>query len=145
MAAISGKFVGKARVQTTVGLLDRPNHEFNLAEISGRQKSPDPEWDRADLTYWGTADLVDGSGPQRGYFVNVHASGDRDWGTFEGKIVPGAGQVTLEGKWSFHGGTGKLNGLSGSGSYKGRMLPPADIEIEWQGEYQIASAKAQGR
>lgn len=145
MAAVSGKLTGKARVQTTLGLSDVPNHELNLAEISGHQKSSNPEWDRAELTYWGTADLVGGTGPQRGYFVNVHANGDRDWGTFEGKIAPDAGQIMLEGKWSFLGGTGKLNGLSGGGTYKGRMLPPADIEIDWHGEYQIASAMAQGR
>ena len=47
------------------------------------------------ITYWGTADLIAGNGPQRGYFVNEHSDGDRDFGTFEGRIATSDGQVTL--------------------------------------------------
>ncbi len=81
MSTLSGSFAGKARLQTTVALSDSPNHELNLVEVTGSQKSTDAKWNDAKVTYWGIADFVAGSGPQRGYFVNDHADGDRDWGT----------------------------------------------------------------
>ena len=96
------------------------------------------KWDNSEITYWGTADLIAGNGPQRGYFVNEHSDGDRDFGTFEGKIVTSEGQVTIEGVWIFTGGTGKLEGLTGGGSYKGKMTSPVEVENTWEGAYEIA-------
>ncbi len=144
MANILGSFTGKTNWQTTAALQDRPNHELNLAEIIGTQKSTDEKWNEAKLTYWGTADLIAGSGTQRGYFVNEHADGNRDWGTFQGRITSAGGQVTLDGTWTFTGGTGTFNGLTGTGSYKGRMISPSELEMTWEGTYQLAAARAAG-
>jgi len=135
MTAFSGSFAGKARLQTTVSLFDTANHELNLMEVRGLQKSTDPGWHGSTVTYWGLADLQAGSGSQRGYYVNERANGDRDWGTFEGRITASGGQVTLEGTWTFAGGTGKLHGITGGGSYRGRMTSPVEVEMEWAGEY----------
>ena len=79
-----------------------------------------------------------GNGSQRGYFVNEHADGDRDFGTFEGKISTAGGQVTIEGSWKFVDGTGKYKTITGSGTYKGRMTA-AEVENTWQGTYQLAT------
>ena len=49
------------------------------------------------------------------------------------------GQVTIEGTWKFAGGTGKLEGLTGGGSYKGQMTSPVEVENTWEGKYQIAA------
>jgi hypothetical protein len=96
------------------------------------------KWDNSEITYWGTADLIAGNGPQRGYFVNEHPDGDRDFGTFEGRIATSEGHVTIEGVWIFTGGTGTLEGLTGGGSYKGKMTSPVEVENTWEGTYQIA-------
>ena len=37
-------------------------------------------------------------------------------------------QITLEGTWRFSGGTGGLTGLSGAGTFKGRMTSPTGVE-----------------
>jgi hypothetical protein len=145
MPNISGSFKGSTTSQTIVSLQDAPGHELNLAQINGVQKSPDANWNGAKLTYWGAADLVAGSGTQRGYFVNERADGDRDIGTFEGKITTAGGQVTLAGTYTHTGGTGKFSGLSGGGTYKGRAISPAELEMTWEGTYQLAGAKAQAR
>jgi len=50
------------------------------------QNSTDEKWTAARVTYWGASDLVASNGTQRGYYVNEHADGARDWGTFEGKV-----------------------------------------------------------
>jgi hypothetical protein len=46
----------------------RANYALRLVQIGGTQTSTHPQWRGAAITYWGTADLMDGSGPQRGTF-----------------------------------------------------------------------------
>jgi hypothetical protein len=142
MPDCSGSFSGRATSQTTISLPDVSNHDLNLMEVRGVQKSTDHNWDNAKITYWGTADLIAGNGPQQGYFVNEHGDGDRDFGTFEGKIVTTGGQVTIEGTWKYTDGTGNFQGLTGGGPYKGRMTSPTEVENTWEGAYELA-AKAQ--
>ena len=145
MAKISGTFTGKVKVQTSVALDDAEGHTLGLVEVAGPQQSSDPLWKDAQITYWGTADLVNGSGPQRGYWVNCHPDGDRDWGTFEGKLTITGQQASMEGTFRFTGGTGKFKGISGTGKYKGRFPSPVDVVNDWEGEYQLAQqAKAAG-
>jgi len=138
MPDLSGSFSGKATAQSTISLYDVANHDLNQLTVRGVQKSPDVKWDNSEITYWGTADLIAGNGPQRGYFVNEHPDGDRDFGTFEGRIATSEGHVTIEGVWIFTGGTGKLEGLTGGGSYKGKMTSPVEVENTWEGTYEIA-------
>jgi hypothetical protein len=137
MQNVSGSFSGRATTQAIISLQDTPNHDLNLLEVAGVQKTSDDNWNDAKITYWGTADLVDGSGPQRGYFVNVHSNGDRDTGTFEGKVITADGQVTIESTWKYVDGTGMFKGLKGGGTYKGRMTSPTEVENTWEGTYEL--------
>jgi hypothetical protein len=139
MQNVSGSFSGRATTQAIISLQDTPNHNLNLLEVAGVQKTSDDVWNDARITYWGTADLIDGSGPQRRYFVNVHSNGDRDTGTFEGKVITAAGQVTIEGTWKYVGGTGMFRGLKGGGTYKGRMTSPTKVENTWEGTYELTT------
>ena len=139
MPNITGSFSGRTTSQTTVSLQDTSNHDLCLMEVRGVQKSQDEKWNNAKIVSWGTADVIAGSGPQRGYFVNEHADGDRDFGTFEGRIQTSGQQATMEGNWKFTGGTGKYQGLTGGGPYKGRLTSPTDVENNWDGTYQLAA------
>lgn len=145
MPAISGSFTGSVRLQTAVVLSDQSNHELSLAEITGTQKSSDKKWNGAAITYWGTTDAIAGNGTQSGYFTQVHDGGDRDWGTFEGKVATSGGDTTVEGTWQFTGGSGKFNGLAGKGTFKTRLTSLRELEATWQGTYELASAKAHAR
>ena len=143
MPEFSGSFSGRATLQATILASDVSDHQLNLAEIRGLQKSSDEKWNNARLTYWGFADLVSGSGLQRGHFVNEHADGDRHWGTFEGKVTTAGSETTLEGTWEFSGGTGKFTGITGQGAYRGRMPSANEVEMSWEGRYELAvSARA---
>ena len=144
MPNISGAFTGKATSQTTINLPDADDHQLNLAQINGEQTSTDTDWNESKLTYWGIADLRSGSGTQQGYYVNEHADGDRDWGTFAGKITTQGNDVTLEGTFKFEGGTGKFNGISGGGTYKGRAISPTELRMSWEGTYQLGAARMAG-
>jgi hypothetical protein len=137
MTNFSRSFSGRTNVELTIPLHDASDHELNLLEVTGVQKCIDEKWNNAKITYCGTADLIAGSGPQRGYFVNEHSDGDRDWGTFEGMIVSSGGQARMEGTWSFTGGTGKFKDLTGSGRYIGWMTSGQAVDHVWAGTYRI--------
>ncbi len=145
MPAISGSFSGNVKVQTALAVSDQSNHELNIAEIGGTQKSKDEKWNNAAINYWGITDVVGGNGSQSGYFVNDHGENGRDWGTFEGRVATNGAEVTVEGKYQFTGGSGKFAGLSGDGTFKTKMSSPRDVEATWQGTYQLASAKTHAR
>ena len=142
MAKIAITFSGRVTAQTSFALADAANHSLGIVEVSGPEKTSDPLWNDATITYWGTADLVDGSGPQRGYWINNRPSGDADWGTFEGKITTSAGQTSKAGTFKWTGGSGKFKGIKGGGKYKGHFPSAVEVVNNWKGEYQIAKAKA---
>ena len=137
MPQVSGSFSGKTTSQAMVSLQDTQNHEMNLIEVTGPQSSSDPLWSDATVSYWGAADLIAGTGTQTGYFINRHPNGDIDRGTFEGKITTAAGVTTMEGSWRYSGGTGKFSGISGGGTYKGRITSPTEVQVTWEGNYQL--------
>jgi len=138
MPSITGSFAGRAVSQCSVSVPDQPNHEMQLMQVNGVQKSPDPNWNDSQMSYWGSSDLIELNGMQRGYFTNQHRDGDRDCGTFEGKITTTGAQMAVEGTWKFTGGTGKYEGLTGNGTFKGRMTAPGAFEDTWEGHYQLA-------
>jgi hypothetical protein len=137
MAKISGKFSGNVNWQTVVPLPHDPGHIVSLGEVSGPQDTDDPKWQDVSIQYWGAADLVNGSGKQSGHWVNNHANGDKDFGTFEGQITTSGGQTIMEGTWKYTGGTGQFANIHGGGTYKGHLPTPDQIENTWEGEYEL--------
>jgi hypothetical protein len=97
------------------------------------------------VTAWENKRLHVPKATQRGYFTHVHGEGDRDWGTFEGKVATSGAEMTVEGTWQYTGGSGKFKGLTGKGTFKTKMSSPKDVECTWQGAYELASAKAHAR
>ena len=145
MPAFSGTFSGNVSMQSAVNPVDQPNHQIHLAEVRGIQKSPDEKWNNSAITYWGVTDLIEDQGVQRGYFHNLHTNGDADFGTFEGKVTAKAGELLVEGTWKTTNGTGQLKGMTGSGTFKTRSTLSGTVEASWQGNYELAGAKAAGR
>jgi hypothetical protein len=140
MPQASGSFLAKISSQALVAPKDVPDHEMSLIEVSGPQTSSDPLWDGAMVSFWGAADLNAGNGIQTGYFMNSHANGDIDRGTFSGTISTAASVVTMEGAWKHSGGTGRFSGITGSGAYKGRIASPTQVEVKWEGTYRLGDA-----
>ena len=138
MPPITGSFSGKITKQSGLPLSDKPNHELGIAEVKGSQNSPDPLWNNSEITYWGITDLVDGKGTQTGYFNNVHPDGGRDYGTFEGNVNATGGAMTVEGTFTFTGGDGKYEGVSGGGTFKTVTKSETEVEATWSGAYELA-------
>jgi hypothetical protein len=52
------------------------------------------------------------------------------------------GTAAFKGTWSFVGGTGKLKGIKGGGTYQGTGSTDGAATVDVDGEYTIAPAKA---
>ena len=67
------------------------------------------------------------------------ASGDKYFVRFQGKSTYDKdGKLqTAEGMWKYAGGTGKLKGLEGKGTYKGSGSPDGSATYEVEGEYSL--------
>ena len=141
MPSITGSFSGRITKQLALPLTDQPNHGLGIGEVSGTQKSADPLWNDASITYWGVTELLDGAGTQRGYYNNVHGDKGRDWGTFEGKVTTTGGGMTVEGTWKFTGGDGQFRGITGGGTFKTVQKSENEIEASWTGNYELAQAR----
>ena len=142
MSSISGSFSGRIAKHSAIPLNDQPNHELSIAEVSGTQKSADPLWNNAAITYWGVTDLIAGKGTQTGYYNNVHPDGGRDFGTFEGKVTTTDGGMTVDGTFKIEGGDGQYRGITGSGTFKTVSRSETEVEATWQGTYELARSQS---
>jgi hypothetical protein len=139
MPNMTGHFTGRSTMQTVFSLHDTTDHELSIMEVRGVHTTSDENWNGVKMTYWGTADVIEGCGPERGYYVEDHANGDRDYGMFEGTLSNATGQAIIEGTYKYTNGTGKFAGISGGGKFKGRLISPTEIEMSWEGSYQLAA------
>ena len=114
---------------------DRPNHAFSIGrqkctwiksfEIGGTEAKEDIS------TFF--SEISGDSARDQGFAVGTMANGDNYHVRWEGTTTfkDGVPQST-EGKWRYVGGTGRLKGLSGQGTYKGNGTTTFDIEGEYQ-------------
>jgi hypothetical protein len=88
-----------------------------------------------------------GKGPlnsqDRGYVVISMDNGDQAFVRFQGKgtVTMDGGPGTGEGTWTYTGGTGKLKGLTGKGTYKSATDKDHVEEDHVEGEWSIVEAK----
>lgn len=91
------------------------------------------------------ADFVEVTGAKfqaRGYQVTTMENGDKTYLRFQGTGSVKDGVATGEGTWSYTGGTGKLKGIKGKGTYKASGTPGGEGEAQVEGEYSVPEAGA---
>ena len=73
-----------------------------------------------------------------GYHVATTATGDSATAKFQGsgKLKEGK-SVSDGGTWTFTGGTGKLKGIKGKGTYRGTANPDGTMTYKVTGEYSL--------
>ena len=143
MTENSGSFTGHTRMLHIMSLADVPGHELQTVEVTGTHDSSDEKWNNARVTYWGASDLVAGNGSQRGYYVNEHPDGGREYGTFEGKVITANAATRIEGTWRATDGTGIYAGIKAEGTFTVRLTSPTEGDCSWKGRYELAAtAKA---
>jgi hypothetical protein len=144
--AQTGKFTGSGKViallaETRMQPGDKQGHELTMARRLDTITYSDPVLGTGQATVVALSDYVAGSGLHRGYFAIKHPNGDSTFTSYEGatKATPRAGgppDVMFEGTWQYLGGTGKFDGISGGGTYKGGVTP-AGVGYELEGRYTL--------
>lgn len=77
-----------------------------------------------------------------GYHVSNMSNGDKMYVKFQGKdtMTKDGKPLTTEGTWSYTGGTGKLKGVKGGGTYKGKPDAAGNMIVEVEGMYAMPAA-----
>ncbi len=131
---------GKPDTQQKVDVGDRPNHSFMITqgrctwtkplEIAGTQ-------DKEGLnTIFG--EISGNKSRDHGFYVDSMVSGDKAHVSYQGMTALKDGQPqSFEGTWSYTGGTGKLKGLKGKGTYKGTAAADGTVTYDVEGEYEL--------
>ncbi len=130
----------KPSPQNAIEIGDRPNHSLAISQSKCSWTKP---WEIAGIqskegaSTW--SDEISGNSSRgRGYYTDTMANGDKAYYRYDvtGTLKDGAPQ-TLEAKWSLVRGSGKLKGVKGKGTCKGK--PSADGGVTWdcEGEYEM--------
>ena len=124
----------------SIGVGDRPNHALVVSKNSCT-------WPKAlEMAGSQTKDGISvqseetsgGKGNARGVHWGTMASGDKYFVRFQGTSAykDGAFQ-SAEGTWSYTGGTGKLKGLKGKGTYKSKANADGTSSVDIEGDYKL--------
>ena len=132
---------GKSDEQHAFEVGDQPGHSLMLSkgkctwskpmEIAGTQTKED--------VGTGFDELHGNKSQGHSYVVGTMANGDKMYVRTQGSATLKDGAIeTAEGTWSFAGGTGKLTGIKGKGTYKGKGAADGSATYEVEGEYQLS-------
>lgn len=119
---------------------DKPNHAYAITQgkctwtkpmtIAGIQTKEDVGTSSEETTSTGAS--------VRGYVLGTMANGDKFTVKTQANDVYKDGNLqTTQGTWSFASGTGKLKGIKGKGTFKGKPDADGSVVIEVTGEYTL--------
>ena len=151
-AAAQTKFSGsqtcaKPDPSYTVAVGDRADHVISLSkdkctwtrgEIAGIKL-------KTDVDTIISEDISATTSRDRGYAVTLMANGDTIFVELEGTTTIREVPVSGRGTWTFTGGTGKMQGIKGKGTYDGKYNRDGTGTFNVQGEYQLAAPAARGK
>jgi hypothetical protein len=131
---------GKPDSQHVVPVGDRPEHSLGVEQFKCTWTKPMEIG--ADKSKEGvsteTNDISGNNSRARGFHVATMESGDKFFVSYQGTGTSKDGApVEVKGTWTFTGGSGKLKGIKGKGTYD--CKPSGDaLECAIEGEYQLA-------
>src|SRR5256885_10700736 len=119
---------------------DRPNHAISLQQLKCTWSKPmEIEGVKAKEGVGTETNDINGNFSRtRGFHVATMESGDKFFASYQGSgSSKGGTPVDAKGTWIFAGGTGKLKGIKGKGTFT--CTPSGDgFSCEIEGEYQLA-------
>jgi len=131
---------GKADPAYTVPVGDLPGHTLGLSQVKCQATQPaEISGDKGkEAVATLTTDTSSDKAHERGIYVLTMASGDKAFLPFQGNIALHDGKPTgSQGTWIFVGGTGKLKGIKGKGTF--HCEPAGDgWNCGGEGEYALA-------
>lgn len=139
---------GKADPSNAMEVGDRPGHVLVVAKQTCTWTTPMEMAGLKSTTYFAavTSDVTGGKSQDRGYVVMTMDNGDKAFVRFQGAGASTAGGVhSGEGTWSYTGGTGKLKGLKGKGTFKSSGTSADVSEDQVEGEYSLPEPAAKAK
>lgn len=131
---------GKPDQQHAIEVGDRPNHSFVIGqikctwtkplEIAGVQSKED--------VYTNFSEVTGSRSRAQSYGVGTMTNKDTFYVRPQGSAILKDGVLESgEGKWTFAGGTGKLKGIKGKGTYKEKGQAEGTMTVDVEGEYEL--------
>ena len=131
---------GKADTQQVIPVGDRADHSLGVQQFKCTWSKPlEIEGAKSkDDVLTETNDISASTVRTRGFGVGTMDSGDKSFISYQGTAKLKEGNLESgKGTWGFTGGTGKLKGLKGKGTYT--CAPSGDgSSCNVDGEYQLA-------
>jgi hypothetical protein len=131
---------GKPDPQHMVPVGDRPDHSLGVEQFKCTWTKPmEIGGDKSkDGVSTETADVSGNTSRAHGFHVTTMESGDKAFFWYQGTGTSKDGApVEVKGNWGLTGGSGKLKGIKGKGTYN--CTPSGDgLSCEVEGEYQLA-------
>ena len=122
-----------------VSASDKPNHSFGIGRaqctwtgfsVAGQQYK--------DGVSVSLGEISGDTNSYNGYHVATTTTGDTTVSKFQGSGQLKDGKAVSEaGTWSLTGGSGKLKGITGSGTYKGTPNADGSMSYTVEGEYSL--------
>jgi hypothetical protein len=148
VARVSGKLTMKYSQQHPIPLADAAGPVLLANEAKGTNTNTGSTdyMNGAAIRTIEIADLTQGNGSHQGY-ITFSKDGDTAVDRWNGRVTTTLSPdkqpiTTFEGTWTKLGGTGRYDGVSGKGRYRGRMLSPTEYAIEWDGELSLKDRSA---
>ena len=145
----SGKVhCAKADPNSVVEVGDHPGHTLTLTKTACTWSDTMP---LAGLTMKSgndvtTAEMNGTTGHHSGYHVGTMDNGDTVVVHFSGTVTAAKDQpATLQGKWNYVSGTGKMKGIKGGGTYKGTGNADGSNDATVEGTYTLPATTAAGK
>jgi len=118
---------------------DDPSHVITFLRRLDTDKND--QFGDGQATIVNVDDAVAGTGPHRGYRIWTGTSGDQSFVAYEGRTTAvvkpsGPPEATFQGKWWYTGGTGKFQGITGGGTYRG-ALDAKGLTYQYEGDYEM--------
>ncbi len=144
IAAAQNKISGIAQCakpdpQHMIEVPDRPNHSVAVGQSKCTWTKPLEIGGMQNKEGVATVsnDISGNRSQDRGYYVDSMANGDKAFVSYHGTSTLKDGMPeTLQGSWTYTGGTGKLKSLKGKGTYKGKAGPEG-VTYDVEGEYTL--------
>jgi hypothetical protein len=140
---VSGKHTLAYISENTINVGDAEDHIISLSEFEGSNVSTGEVklMDGALDIGMTCSDVVKGNGPHHGY-GRMSLNGDVIFWEHRGTATTtlsseGKPVTTVEGSFLWTNGSGKYEGIKGSGTYKGKYISKTIVIVEWEGEYII--------
>jgi len=135
---------GKPDPSVAVPVVDQPGHLLTLGPAMCTWSAGDLGGAKMESGDDSISSEVRGNvSSDRGYSLVSVAGGDKAFVRFEGKTnMKDQKPVDGKGTWTFIGGTGKLKGIKGKGTYEGTFNAEGSPTWNVEGEYTIPAPAA---